>query len=217
MAPADPEYRAFSSRRATEILVPPGAKSGRKAVAKLSDCAQRGLHTHPRRTNSKLRQTRRTRQAVAPDSESNTKGSVPCGLRGQRGRLSAPPPKYRTGRRDSESPPLPTIFVAGAPRAQSMTRTAFFFVENRSRDADPPISGNPGKLRFWESEVFGREWWCAAILLSDQSDGIYCDDLVAVPRRHDAICCGQQTGGSLARFITFAGGLAWTPGEGAGM
>jgi hypothetical protein len=126
MAPADPEYRAFSSRRATEILVPPGAKSGRKAVAKLSDCAQRGLHTHPRRTNSKLRQTRRTRQAVAPDSESNTKGSVPCGLRGQRGRLSAPPPKYRTGRRDSESPPLPTIFVAGAPRAQSMTRTAFF-------------------------------------------------------------------------------------------
>jgi hypothetical protein len=151
MAPAGPEYRALSARRATEILVPPGAKSGRKAIAKLSDCGQRGLRTHPRRTNSKLGQTRRTRQAVVPDSESNTKGSVRCGLRGERGRLDSRSPKYRTGRRDSGSPPCQQISAAGGAKGTVNAPQRIFFVENGSLKDRSADFGKSNK-----SAIFGQ-------------------------------------------------------------
>ncbi len=67
---------------ATRIPTPPGSKSGRKTVADLQDWVRRGPETHPRRTVGKLGQTRRIRQAIDTESESNTKScasGVNCG------------------------------------------------------------------------------------------------------------------------------------------
>jgi len=134
MAPAGPEYRAFSARRATEIRVPPSVKSGRKTVAKLSDWARRSLHTHPHRTNSKLRQTRRIRQAVVPESESNTKGSSTVWTAGTTGTTQVATAEVSDRSTRFRKSLSSTIFVSRCHKSTVNPRYPIFLVENARLD-----------------------------------------------------------------------------------
>lgn len=66
----------FPAARGDRSPCPAKPEAGRKTVFGLRDCAWRVRDTDPRRTIGKLGQTRRTRQAVAANPESNTKACV---------------------------------------------------------------------------------------------------------------------------------------------
>ena len=95
----------FPASRGDRNPCPAKPETGRKTVFGLRDCAWRVRDTDPRRTIGKLGQTRRTRQAVAPKPESNTKACVRLLTVGTVGTTQREPGKYRTEQTDSGSPP----------------------------------------------------------------------------------------------------------------